>query len=61
MLNTKFLRIAKIILSFGFLAVAYAFLTENVFFGISAEVMLLVISVLALVILFFDTKNRTKP
>lgn len=61
MLNMKIFRIAKIVLSFGFLAVAYAFITEKVFFGISAEVLLLILSVLAFIVLFFDSRNTTKP
>ena len=56
----KIIRIIKIILAVGFLAVAYAFITDSDFFGVPAEVFLLIISVLAFLVLFIDSRNRTK-
>ena len=56
----KTIGILKIFIALGFLATAYGFMTDSDFFGVSPTVVLLIFSVLAVLVLFIDSRNRMK-
>ena len=56
----KIIRIFKVVLAIGFLAVAYAFTTKSGFLGIPAEIVLVAISLLAFIVIFLEFRIRKR-
>ena len=56
----KVIRILKVIIAIGFLAVAYGFIADSSIFGLKPEYFLVIFSILALIILFMDHRMKQK-